>query len=519
MVESQPRVSVLFEDTDEARAAESAVEPPCWNDLHLAELAASMLAGRERFGLLPLLFAPLCRVDAVRRRQEVLADLDRPEVASVMRGFVTQMASVRRNLEHAGRLFEPLQRQWWQLEAARVYCELVESLADGLVSAGPSSRGLRALCDDVGRYRASEAFRALAAEVDATRAALAQVRYCLLIGDDRVVVSAWQGEPDYRAEVTDAFARFRLAEPREHRSGSPGRLEMDHVEAEIARLVAELFPEAFGGLAAFVERWSDFTDPTLLAVERESQLLLAVLELVERTGLPWCRPQVTEGTGVFEAEGCFDAVLALLRNAEGRRVVANDVRVEVPERIVVVTGPNQGGKTTFARSLGQVAYLASLGLPVPASAARVPLFDHVLTHFGTEEDAGATGSGKLHDDVVRLAELVRRASPRSFVVLNELFSSTTLADAVELGRRVVDGLAGAGVLGVYVTFLDELATLERVMSMVSEVDPHDPAVRTYRLSRRPADGRAYALVLAARHGLDRERLLARLGAEDKRSPQ
>jgi DNA mismatch repair protein MutS len=513
VVESHPRVSVIFKDVERAKAAELALEPPCWRDLHLDQLAGTMLAGRERYGLLPLLFAPLGDVDAVRWRQEVLADLDRSEVMTVIRAFTAAMATMRRDLEHAAHLFEPLQRQWWRLEAARVYCELVRALAAGLASAVPSSRGLRVLLEDVAAYVRGETFTSLAAEEAAVRAALGKVCYCLLIGDDRVVVSAWRGEPDYRAEVSDAFARFRLADVRAHQSGLSSRLEMDHVEAAIARHVAQLFPEAFGALALFAESRRDFPDPTLVAVERELQLLLAACELTERASLPWCRPEVTEETSVFEAEACFDAALALVRNGEGRRIVANDVCVRAPERFVVITGPNQGGKTTFARSLGQLAHFASLGLPVPAQRARLPLFDAVFTHFGTEEDAGAAGSGKLRDDVVRLAELARSASPRSFVVLNELFSSTALADAVELGRRVVDALAGAGVLGVYVTFLDELATLEQVVSMVSEVDPHDPAVRTYRVSRRPADGRAYAMVLAARHGLDRERLLARLAAE------
>jgi len=512
MSEGQPRVSVIFPSVEQATRAESAPEPSCWYDLHLDDIAGAMLAGREGFGLAPLLFARLDDVDAVRWRHEVLADLERPEVDTCVRAFARGMATLRRDLGLAAHLYEPVQRRWWRLEAARTYCEVVRTLHRDLQSAKPKSRGLCRFGEDLARYRESEAFSALERDEAAVRAALDDVRYCLLIGDDRVVVSRYQGEPDYLGEVTETFARFRLGAVRDYRTPFGSRAEMDHVEAQIAEHVAQLFPEAFSALAAFCERHGDFVDATLVAVERELQLLLAALELAQRTGLEWCRPTVTEGTETLAAEACFDVALALQRAGEGRLVVTNDVEVSSPERFVVVTGPNQGGKTTFARSIGQLGYLAGLGLPVPARSARVPLFDHVLTHFGTEEDAGAAGSGKLRDDVVRLAELVRLCSPASLVVLNELFSSTALSDALELGRRVIAGLAGAGVLGVYVTFLDELASAEQVLSMVAEVDPSDPAVRTFRVVPRAADGRAWAMVLAARHGLSRERLEARLGA-------
>ena len=380
-------------------------EPDFFDDLHLDQVLASMLAGRERYELKPFFYSPLRDVEAVQYRHEVVRELEISGVHEAVTRFASAMRRTQLYLAQVGKLHYALQRQAWLLDAVEIYCEAVRSLADGLAEEPVTSRGFNGLRDYLAEYASSERFTSLAAETQALKDALAGVRYAIRIQGARVTVSRSTGEPDYSDEVEETFARFQQGAVKSYLTKLPDYDEMNHVEAQILDRVARLHPDVFATLAGYSARHRDYLDPTIARFDREVQFYLSYLELVERlsdAGLSFCYPRVSVHSKQVAAEDTFDIALANKLVPERGTVVCNDFHLSEPERILVVTGPNNGGKTTFARTFGQLHYLAGLGLPVPGRTARLR---------PARRDLHTLREARGHRNVAR--QVRGRASPRT----------------------------------------------------------------------------------------------------------
>lgn len=503
--------SILFEQP--GNGVDGLQEPDFFVDLNLDQVLASMTAGREQYELKSFFYASLHDVSAVHYRHEVLRDLERGEVLETITRFADKMQRMRTHLIAVEKLHYPKQKQAWFLDAVEAYCDAVRSFADELASLEVTSRGFRGLLDYLAGYAASERFTVLAAETRALRDALSELRYAVRIQGARVTVSKHKGEPDYSVEVEQTFAKFKQGAVKSYLVNLPDFVEMDHVEAQILDRVARLYPDVFGTLEAYCGRHRDYLDETIGRFDREVQFYLSYLELIRRfraAGLPFCFPHVSARSKEIAAKETFDIALAYKLVPDGGKVVCNDFYLAEGERIFVVTGPNNGGKTTFARTFGQLHHLASLGLLVPGRSARLFLPDRLYTHFEKEEDI-ETLRGKFEDELVRVHEILEQATSDSVIVMNESFGSTTLNDALFVGTEVMRRILALGCFGVYVTFVDEVASLsEATVSMVSQIVPENPAERTFKLLRKPADGLAYAWAIAQKYSLTYERLIERI---------
>jgi hypothetical protein len=479
-------------------------------DLNIDQVIDKATPGRDDSDLRALFSEPQAHAETIRYRQEVCRDLEDPGLAEAVKAFGDRMARVR-SLTNADRSAHRYQRLRWLVDAAGIYGEAVRTLGDALKRTSLRSRGLRAFQDYLTMYASSDGFQELAEDARRVKASLDGVRYSVRIDGLRVRVLPYRDEADYGAELEDTFARFAQGAVKVRGFRFPTAY-MTRVDAEIVERVARLHPDVFAALEQFGERHAGFVDATIARFDREVRFYLAYLDLISplrSAGLPFCYHEVG-GSGDVEAFEAYDLALALKLAKEGTKPVPNDFGLRGSERILVVTGPNQGGKTTFARMFGQLHYLASLGLPVPGVSACLPLFDRIYTHFDREERAEDL-TGKLEDDLLRLHRIVESATGQSVVILNESLSSTTVDDALFISRQVLGDLMARGSIGVCVTFLDELSRLgPETVSMVATVDPEDLTSRTHKIERRPADGLAYAHALAEKHSITYESVRERV---------
>jgi DNA mismatch repair ATPase MutS len=168
---------------------------------------------------------------------------------------------------------------------------------------------------------------------------------------------------------------------------------------------------------------------------------------------PICLPEPVASTQrTLSARGLYDLCLSLnMKN----RVVGNDVSAQ-SKLLVIITGANRGGKSTFLRSVGIAQLMMQCGMFVPAESFRANVCDGILTHFKREEGAGME-SGKLDEELGRMSAIIDHLTPDSIVLFNESFSSTNEREGSEIARQVVRALVEKGIKVVYVTHLFDLA--------------------------------------------------------------
>ncbi|MBK8976435.1 MAG: endonuclease MutS2 [Planctomycetes bacterium] len=164
---------------------------------------------------------------------------------------------------------------------------------------------------------------------------------------------------------------------------------------------------------------------------------------------------VTEG-GPLRLRGALHPLL--LRTAGGRRegLVPLDVTLGEPFALLVVTGPNTGGKTVALKTVGLLAAMAAAGLPVPAEeGSSLPIFDGIFADIGDEQGI-AQSLSTFSSHVTRIARCLAAATPRSLVLLDELGAGTDPEEGSALGAAVLEELRGRGTLAVVTTHLGRL---------------------------------------------------------------
>ena len=170
-------------------------------------------------------------------------------------------------------------------------------------------------------------------------------------------------------------------------------------------------------------------------------------------GEPLCFPNPLAADERRHAfQGLYDVCLALTMK---QSVVGNDL-LSSGKDLVIVTGANQGGKSTFLRSIGVAQLMMQCGMFVPARSFRANVCTGLFTHYKRKEDASMK-SGKLDEELSRMSEIVNKITPNSLLLLNESFAATNEREGSEIARQIVNALVEKRIEVFFVTHLYEFA--------------------------------------------------------------
>ncbi len=227
----------------------------------------------------------------------------------------------------------------------------------------------------------------------------------------------------------------------------------------------EIKDKIFTNIAQILEAMISNVSSFLRKISEEMLFYEGALKLVNEMkslGLTTSRAEVApQDRRSMIIEGMYDLSFALYLSDKGclrplDSIVTNDVCISGQDRIQVITGPNQGGKTTYIRAIGILQVLAQAGIPVPASKAVISPVGQLFTHFPVEERP-ESNEGRLGEELSRMLLILQNVTPNSLVFINEAFASTNSREGSLIAQDVMSALAVIGAKCFFVTHLYELA--------------------------------------------------------------
>jgi len=251
-----------------------------------------------------------------------------------------------------------------------------------------------------------------------------------------------------------------------------------------ARMLGEMRGRAINEVANTTAQSAEHIRGFFKLLRAELGLYIGALNLHQELtdkGMPTCFPTpLAAGQRTLLATGLYEPCLALRIE---QRVIGNDINGE-SKPLVVITGANQGGKSTFLRSAGIAQLMTQCGLFAAAESLTVTVGDGVFTHFKREEDKDMQ-SGKLDEELARMSEIADAVRPNSLVLFNESFAATNEREGSQIARDIIAALLDTASAVMFVTHMyalaDGLHTDEAERALFLRAERRDDGRRTFRL--------------------------------------
>lgn len=239
---------------------------------------------------------------------------------------------------------------------------------------------------------------------------------------------------------------------------------------------------------------ADHIESFLRQLQAETAFYIGCLNLrdtLAALGMPYCLPiPARSGEYRMKFTGLYEICLALHTRGS---VVGNDLSAEGAV-LTVITGANQGGKSTYLRSIGLAQLMMQCGMFVPASSFEADICSGVFTHYRRKEDRGMK-SGKFDEELGRMSSIADQISPRSLILFNESFAATNEHEGSEIARQIITALIDRGIKVFFVThlyaFAESFIAQSRSDVVFLKAERKEDGRRTFRIIPGRPSPRSY----------------------------
>lgn len=304
---------------------------------------------------------------------------------------------------------------------------------------------------------------------------------------------------------------------------------VNDLEAPLFRELKEINSEYISHLDTAIRAYFKKSTEDILTFESQMSFYIGakrIVEAVRARGLDMCRPKYLpmedrkmNAKGIFDLSFYIQMVGSDPMGSLKDKIITNECRFDDDGRFFVLTGANNGGKTTYTRAVGIIQVFAQAGIYVPCSECEISPVDYIYTHFPKEEEVGLNTS-RFTQECKQFKETVDTATRHSLLLLNESIQSTTPTECVYIATELTKIFRCVGVRGIYATHLLELAkSLDRLneevegdtklVSIVTTVDRTADNRRLYRIERAEPQEFGYARTIYEKFGVSFEEVKRR----------
>ncbi len=287
--------------------------------------------------------------------------------------------------------------------------------------------------------------------------------------------------------------------------------EMNAIRVSVNSALNKVFSSALKSWSGIVKKFVINNLLCLTQILDEWKFILACMDSMKELihhGYSLCQPNFSQEDSVI---GLYHPILAL-NSSSNNNIIKNDIRFDKNERIYLLTGPNQGGKSIFTQSVGIMFVMLHLGMLLPANTANIRPVNEILVHFIDVKNHSYI-HGRLSDECNKIHQINNLITENSLFIFDEALSSTNASEAVAISTEIISAYSEIGAKGIWTTHYHELCSLadtytgqnSGINNLSAQIDEHSHE-RVYKIVRGDC-GKSYAMDIAMKYNLTKNDIL------------
>lgn len=504
------------------------------NDLSIDFLALNLAETTdEQSRLKQMLYNMPVSRDIIEYRQEIYKDLkDFPDVCNELceifdrMNFYTQENI--RNLNEKSSIWELVAR----LRSLQNYVDSVSQLQKLLKDKNFTSRGMKTLYEHIERIHSEGGFSELEKDLEAIGEDVNSIHSMTLgvnfdsnffphevgilslnnyyFGEKGMLERFFKFHKKGNSEDTDLTPFTMLTHPKVLSADTSPLMN------NLTRLVEQMLPTATKKILRVLKKYTDISASAIAGCADELMFYIRFINLEKKlteNNLPCCMPEFSDNDTVFSDVYNVKLAIHSINTVAENATVCNDLHFTKDDNILILTGPNRGGKTIITQGIGLAVLMFQLGVFVPCRSGKIKLCDGIYTHFPADENQTVT-LGRLGEESERFSNICKIASSDSLLLFNESFATTSHNESLYIAEDVIKYLTCLGARACFNTHLHELAeNIENlscdksICGCASVVMGKRDSENAYKISYEKPDGKSYAHSIAYQYGITLDQLL------------